>query len=343
MTTDCDSTGRPIRAVKADSSQHAVEIAYSILNSISADFINIHNGFGFDLKILACAGAMSTLVGDTFDERRLGNVGTGISWRLKNGSMFTDSLYTTDKKSRSDFTSLALDAMAKQLDLPRKVNSDSMAIAPSDDYNMNKMADYNTRDSDMHVWVSKRTTMCERMCKLAGSSRSTMWDAIADNTGVMTFCLMQSVAISTGKMLDLGRDTTGAEDRKFKGGYVEKPVPGCYQGVVMMDGNSLYGSLMSQLGIFIDRCASAPSLEELSMIMDQVFPASAHEMMYDDVMWTDTMKLMRTETAYIGVIRGEETVLGEIIRSLISMRSTSKSSGDTVTAWAFKILLQLLL
>ena len=68
----------------------------------------------------------------------------------------------------------------------------------------------------MHMWVTKRTTMCERMCMLAGSARSTVWDAIADNTGVMTFCSMQLVALSYNMILDLGRNTTGSEDRKFR-------------------------------------------------------------------------------------------------------------------------------
>lgn len=312
---------------------------YTILNEISADFINVHNGFGFDLKTLACAGSLSPLVSDTFDERRLGNVGTGISWRLKNGSMFTDSLYTTDKKSRGDFVSLSLDNMAKELGVPRKMDTDSMAIEPSDDYDMTNMAKYNTRDSDMHVWVCKRTTMCERMCKLAGSSRSTMWDAIADNTGVMTSCLMQSVAISKGKVLDLGRNASNTDDRKFKGGYVLDPLPRCYQGIVMMDGNSLYGSLMSQLGIFIDRCTSAPSSEELSSNIGVVLPMDAYEMEPDDVIWTDSIIMMRTDETYIGIIRGEATMLSEIIQSLISIRSAFKDVGDTVSAWAFKILL----
>lgn len=99
-----------------------------------------------------------------------------------------------------------------------------------------------------------------------------MWEAIANNTGVMTFCLMQSVAISSGKMIDLGCDTTGAEQRKFKDGYILEPMPGCYQGVVMVDGNSLYGLLVSGLGIFIDRCTSSGSLEELSSGLDMIFP-----------------------------------------------------------------------
>lgn len=159
VDTDTDSSGRPIKSVRVYSNQQAVKVAYHILNKMSADFINVHNGFGFDLKTLVCAGSTSPLIASTFDERRLGKVGTGVGWKIKNGSMFTDSLYTTDKKSGSDFVSLSLDGMAKELGLPRKIASDSMAITPTEDYNMNKMAGYNTRNSDMHVWVCKKTTI----------------------------------------------------------------------------------------------------------------------------------------------------------------------------------------
>ena len=53
----------------------------------------------------------------------------------------------------------------------------------------------------------------------------------------------------------------------------------------MMDGNSLYGSITSQLGIFIDWCTSATSTEELSVNMDMSLPLSVYDMVADDVIW----------------------------------------------------------
>ena len=31
--------------------------------------------------------------------------------------------------------------------------------------------------------------MCEKLCMLTGASRGTMWDLIANNNGVVMFCL----------------------------------------------------------------------------------------------------------------------------------------------------------
>lgn len=75
---------------------------------------------------------------------------------------------------------------------------------------------------------------------------------------------MQSVALSINTMIDLGKSTSNAADSKFEGGYVVSPIPGCYKGVVMIDGNSLYGSLMAKLEIFVDRCTSAKNIMALS-------------------------------------------------------------------------------
>ncbi|KAJ2904187.1 DNA polymerase (pol2) [Zalerion maritima] len=74
----------------------AVAITYDILNEYSADYVNIHNGFNFDLPHLACWGALNDEVEETFEGRRLGTVGVGIFWKLKYGSTIVDSLYNAD-------------------------------------------------------------------------------------------------------------------------------------------------------------------------------------------------------------------------------------------------------
>ena len=48
--------------------------------------------------------------------------------------------------------------------------------------------------------------------------------------------------------------------------------------------------------------------------------------------------MMTTET-YIGIIKGGNTLLSNIIDVFISMRTKAKTNGDQITAWAFKILL----
>ncbi|KAK5162688.1 uncharacterized protein LTR77_011241 [Saxophila tyrrhenica] len=331
--------GRHPTIVKVDTDEDAVRTAYEILDMLSPDFVSIHNGFNFDLRSIGCKAATEPTIEHTIEERRLGNVGVGVFWSLTNGSMIIDTMYTADKVSRSDWDSFALDKMCRRFDLPPKLDSGTMRITISDEADLTKILVYNARDSDMHAWLAKNGKMCERIALLAGTSRSTLWDSVANNTGVMTFCLMQSVALSNGEMLDLGRNTMNLEDQKFEGGYVVAPRPGCYKGVIMIDGNSLYGSLMSKLQIFIDRCASAKNPTALQAKVDPALPESAHTMVVGDVVWNEHVIVMRTKRSYIAVVQGGPTMLSEIIENLISLRASAKKNRDDVTAWAFKVLL----
>lgn len=56
------------------------------------------------------------------------------------------------------------------------------------------------------------------------------------------------------------------------------PVPGCYEGVIVIDGNSLYGSLMKYLQIFVDRCTSASTIESLKVKTSVQLPQNADDM-----------------------------------------------------------------
>ena len=88
----------------------------------------------------------------------------------------------------------------------------------------------------------------------------------------MGFCLTQTTALSLGRVVDLGINTSITNDMKFKGGYVLELKPGCYEGMVMIDGNSLYGLLMLHLQNFVDSCSSANSIKELSRKLDMSVP-----------------------------------------------------------------------
>jgi hypothetical protein len=55
------------------------------------------------------------------------------------------------------------------------------------------------------------------MCRLAGVSRSTIQDAVMNNTGFMMFCVGQSQAISKGMAMDLAKNTRTVGETKFEG------------------------------------------------------------------------------------------------------------------------------
>ena len=204
--------------------KEAVEAAYDVLNALSPDFVNIHNGFNFDLRAMASWSVFDPRVEPIFEEKRLGNVGIGTVWVLPNGVMMVDSMYSTDKIARSNWKSLALRALVERYDLPPKLDSDTMAIDSTTTADISNLLRYNARDADLHVWVAKETRMCQRMCALAEISRCSMWDSVANYTGLMDFCLMQSAALSRGQMLDLARNSDITDDRKFEGGDVVPPI-----------------------------------------------------------------------------------------------------------------------
>lgn len=332
-------TGRKPVFIKAGSSGDATVKAHEILNLLSPDFVNVHNGFGFDLERLAVHSAMKPTISNTFESRRLGNTGDAIFWRLQNGVSFVDSMYDVDKYQRGDWPSIGLASLATILELPPKLDADEMMVENSENYDVTDMLVYNARDSDLHAWVCRSLKMCERYFILAGTSRSPIWDAIAGNTGHMMFCLQESVALSRNEFIDLSRNA-GSDEREFEGGFVLEPEPGCYKGVVVIDGNSLYGSIMSQLGIFIDRCVSGSNPIELAKKLEseELIPiVSAVEM--GDVIEHENLILMRSKDEYMCVKRGGPTLLTAIIDELISKRKKAKSSGDTARAWSYKMLL----
>ena len=96
---------------------------------------------------------------------------------------------------------------------------------------------------------------------------------------------------------------------------------------------------MSALGIFVDRCASAPSVELLSVKMGVPLPPRSQTMKCGDVIWNRAAIVMRNPDGYMGIIRGGRTILSDIISELVLLRKESKMDGDTVSAWCCKILL----
>lgn len=333
---ELDNGRKPI-FVKAGSNTDLVVKTFEILNMLSPDFVNIHNGFGFDLEWLATHSRMIPGINNTFEDRRLGNTGEAVYWRLPNGIMFVDSMYDVDKYQRKDWDSIGLAYLASRLDLPPKLDADEMMIENSETYDVTNMLVYNARDSDLHALLAKKMRMCERYFTLAGTSRSPIWDAIAGNTGYMMFCFENSTAMSMNMILDLSRNPN-ADEMEFEGGFVLEPRPGCYKGVVVIDGNSLYGSIMSKVGIFIDRCMSSPTAVGLCRKLGRDLEHVLRDIDVDDVVEHEDLVLMRTGDAFMCVKRGGNTMLSTIIDVLILGRKRAKAEGDDIRAWSNKLL-----
>lgn len=112
-------------------------------------------------------------------------------------------------------------------------------------------------------------------------------------------------------------------------GYVVLPTMGCYEGVIVIDGNSLYGSLMSQLQVFVDTCTSVTTARSLYTRTAVALP-EAYTMQIGDVVWNQHVIVMRSKNAYISVIQGQPTLLREIVPNLITMRADARANGNGV-------------
>jgi DNA polymerase elongation subunit (family B) len=180
--------GRDPLIVKVKSGGHAVETAYNVLKSINPDFVTIHNGFNYVLSYMAASCAAMDGITDTFDERRLGNISVGVFWRLPYGVMCVDTMYYAHKMENKVWNSFSLAYMTNRYELPPKLDMDTRMIDTSKENDMTNMIMYNCRSLDLHAWLAMRMKLCERVCVLAGLSRSPIWDSIANNAGKMVYC-----------------------------------------------------------------------------------------------------------------------------------------------------------
>lgn len=114
-----------------------------------------------------------------------------------------------------------------------------------------------------------------------------------DLDGMSIFCLQQSVCLNAGMCLDLG-PTSDADERAFEGGLVLEPVPGIYKGLIVIDGNSLYGAIMLKLGISVGRCMSSSSAQDLSEKLGVDILKNSNVMKVDSMITTSSVIVMRT-------------------------------------------------
>ena len=83
--------------------------------------------------------------------------------------------------------------------------------------------------------------------------------------------------------MDLFKNSQMTDYRAIKGGFVIAPVPGCYRGVIIIDANSLYPSLMRYFQIFIARCVSASAEIGLATKMGMNISMEALRMAVGDI------------------------------------------------------------
>jgi DNA polymerase elongation subunit (family B) len=155
---------------------------------------------------------------------------------------------------------------------------------------------------------------------------------IANTAGKMVCCLEQPKAMSVEKWVDLSMKS-GSDIDNFERGYVLEPISGCYKGVLVINGNSLYGSIIVELGMFVDRCISAPTRESLLTKIGARVASDIGNIRKDDSVELPVLIVIKMSAEYLGIIS-----LSKIIKALIPIRKRYKPDGDEVTAGCGKVL-----
>ncbi|KAF3009533.1 hypothetical protein E8E13_004868 [Curvularia kusanoi] len=133
---------------------------------------------------------------------------------------------------------------------------------------------------------------------------------------VIVYYLEQYEAMSMEKWVDLSAKSESDADY-FEGGCVPERRPGCYKGVIVINSNSLYGSIMVEMGIFVNRCIPAATLKELLQKANVDMPTGISE---PEV--KDSIELPE--------------LLSGILQALISMMKQYRRDGNEVTAGCCK-------
>ncbi|KAF9880956.1 hypothetical protein CkaCkLH20_01998 [Colletotrichum karsti] len=249
--------------IKCGKSPDTFKKAYEIIELLDQDIVSIHNGFGFDLT----------------------RITAHVSF--PNGTTIVDSIYNIDKYLKSGWSSISSASMLNDLDLPRKLNVDYMVVKLNKKYDVSKMLVCNIRDLNLHALVVEYISSCDRLFALAGISRSTFWDTIADNLGQIVFCYIASVSISINMGLDMSTVFSS----------------------VVIGGNSLHGSIIPMLMVYIDCCVSSRSIKflcEKALIDRSKFPDAIET---NNVVDSGEKVLMKDSTEYMYIIKGKSTLL----------------------------------
>lgn len=327
--------------IRVESSTEAVVVARAALLRMNPDFVSVFNGYSFDFVRMASAMAGVSDAECEFEERMLGNTGRGVAWTLPGGIMCVDPRYFLDKTERFAWTSLSLNSVATKLGLPSKMIRTMGMFSPTEDSDVSRLLEYNCHDADLHAAVAIRSGMIAKLMKLARCSSSSMWDSCANNTGVMVFCMMSAAAMAKGMMLDCGRSMGR---RTFTGGFVMEPKIGLHRSVAILDGRSLYPSIMRELCIFIDNVRGDLDATSAAFMSGADSADLISTMEADTVMAVGKSAVIFDGKTYTVVAPSRTRLMTEVIDTLILRRSQAREAsqrrenGAEAEQWAYKIL-----
>ncbi|KAH5045976.1 hypothetical protein HBH68_225830 [Parastagonospora nodorum] len=176
-----------------------------------------------------------------------------------------------------------------------------MMVENKDSYDVTKMLIYNVRDSDLHALVVSIKT-CDGLFALAGAvGRDERWEDPRHE------------------------HSHGVRRDVVRGWFTLALRAGCHRGVVVVDGNSLYGTIMSELSIYIDTCASSKTMLALvnKMLILKLEVLKRIDVDIGDVIESGSHIFMRDKESYMCVKKAP----------ISTARPTSSTSTPTARRW----------
>jgi DNA polymerase elongation subunit (family B) len=293
----------------------------------SPDYVSVHNGYSFDSTRMAAHGYGD--VEANFEQRRLGNTGTGMVMDFGNGTLMLDTMYYAMKTDKSRYSSgLSLKAMCKLHGIGNKLPVD---LYDETSKGMSIMIVYNVVDAYLHSMLCEKMGMVKKMAIMASMSMSCMSDSTLNNTGVMSFCLVSSVCFFNGTSIDMRESRTNID---LKGGMVLDQHPGVHEDVALIDVKSMYPSVIAGFGIFVDSTVLLTPLDIRRQSMSGSKDTRRIQMLYmmilkqnDTIVTSGNTAYMRIPEGVIIVEMNPNSVISSLMDDLTDLRSTYRGSG----------------
>lgn len=232
--------------VRSSSNREMAESAMDWIIYNRPDYLCIHNGFQYDIKVLAanCSSRYDKYFVTCGGKGRA----PGLDLNIRKVTVL-DTLRYLDALARSRFPSMGLNAIALALGLPPKLDHPSFEVDPNSDNDLTQMIEYNVHDANLHIMVAVKSGMVKEINYMAGLMKSPMSDVTKYISGTLASSLIASYTFHYGMVYDWAGD---AFKDSFKGAYVASPTPGVYEEVAVYDFTSLYPSIMAALRISND-------------------------------------------------------------------------------------------
>lgn len=320
------------QVIQFASSQELADWAVQYLLLKLPDFVCIHNGFKYDISVLAAH--CSNIYSAYFVELNLGKAERGYDFAIP-GCTVVDTFLFLQKLHNAEHASLGLDALALSIGERGKLKHPSMRVDVTDkQLDLTQMIRYNLHDAYLHVRVAVETRCIEEICTMCAVFRSPISDITRFISGTSVCSMASSYALSQGCLVDWSDEIW--QDVSFKGGYVLSPVPGLHRRVHVLDFASMYPSIMIAANLSPETIYPVENRVEFEAFERQYGLSSVPVEGELHVRWDSERVVMRTCSTIFYSDLLTDGIARKMCRDLIARRK-SLPDKSTAEGWTLKI------